>query len=253
MQNRLEFIDCCAGYGTKTVFENINLSFGAGETVALLGPSGCGKSTLLKLAAGIIRPFSGRVLVDGEPAAAADRRVGLILQNYGLFPWLTVYENIALGLKIRGGYKTKTGRSSSDDAVREIMKDLTLEGESDSYPGQLSGGQQQRVAIGRTLVLEPEVLLMDEPFSALDAISRERLQELLLSMLEGRNIITLLVTHSVEEAAFLGSRVLLIGGASSRITGDYANGNSGTAAYRADKRYFELCGTIRRELRADDC
>ncbi|MBI9107512.1 MAG: ABC transporter ATP-binding protein [Spirochaetales bacterium] len=252
-ENRLEIINCSGGYESGMVFHNLSLGFSPGETVTILGPSGCGKSTLLKTAAGLLPPVSGTVNLDGLPLRKADRRVGLILQNYGLFPWMTVIENVSLGLRIQGAYKSRESSEASSIAVLNIIGDLGLAGLENKYPGELSGGQQQRVAIGRTLVMRPEVLLMDEPFSALDAITREKLQELLLQLLEGRRMITLLVTHSVEEAVFIGRRVILMGRDSrSVIIGEFDNPAAGSSDYRGDPGYFSLCRDVRAELKVID-
>ncbi|MDC7226477.1 MAG: ABC transporter ATP-binding protein [Spirochaetales bacterium] len=252
-KNRLEIINCSGGYETEVVFKNLNLVFSPGETVTVLGPSGCGKSTLLMIASGLLPPIDGEVFLDEQPLKKADQRVGLILQNCGLFPWMTVAENISLGLKIQGGYKDAALTKISSEAVLAMINDLGLDGHEHKYPGELSGGQQQRVAIGRTLVMKPEVLLMDEPFSALDAITRERLQELLLELLGGRGIISILVTHSVEEAAFLGERVILMGqDISSPIVQEFINPWAGRADYRDTPEYFNLCREVRNKLKASD-
>jgi len=252
-ENRLEVLNCSAGYQTETVFRDLSLRFNPGETVTILGPSGCGKSTLLMTSSGLLSPLSGRVLLDGQKLEKADRRVGLILQNYGLFPWMTVKQNIALGLKIQGGYKDSESAEFSDNAVSDIVHDLGLLGHEHKYPTELSGGQQQRVAIGRTLVLRPEVLLMDEPFSALDAMTRERLQELLLKLLGNRRMISLLVTHSVEEAVFIGQRVILMGRSrDNAIVREFVNPAAGSAEYREDPEYFNLCREVRAELKSVD-
>lgn len=249
--NRLKIINCTAGYKDETVFSDLNIEFWPGETVTILGPSGCGKSTLLMTASGLLAPLSGEVFLDGEKLNKADRRVGLILQSYGLFPWLTVNENISLGLKIQGGYKNRESSEFSADAVSAMLQDLNLDGHEHKYPAELSGGQQQRVAIGRTLVMKPEVLLMDEPFSALDAITREMLQELLLELLGSRKIISILVTHSVEEAAFLGQRIILMGRDNRAIIArEFNNPLAGNAEYRNMPVYFELCREVRAELKA---
>lgn len=249
-ENILEIKNCSAGYGTETVFRNLSLTFSPGETVTLLGPSGCGKSTLLMTASGLRPPTAGGVFLDGKPLESADSRVGLILQNYGLFPWMTVLQNISLGLRIQGGLKGNEAASSAE-SVLTAVRDLGLTGHEHKYPSELSGGQRQRVAIGRTLVMKPEVLLMDEPFSALDAITRERLQELLLELLGGRKMISILVTHSVEEAVFLGRRVLLMGSTEQpAIVREFSSPSAGTPEYRDTPEYFNLCREVRNELKA---
>jgi NitT/TauT family transport system ATP-binding protein len=251
--DRLELINCSAGYENETVFCDLTLKCRPGQTVTVLGPSGCGKSTLLMTASGLLPPLAGGAFLDGQPLGRADGRVGLILQSYGLFPWLTVIGNISLGLKIQGGYKDRETSEISAGSVSAMIGDLGLDGHEYKYPAELSGGQQQRVAIGRTLVMKPEVLLMDEPFSALDAITRERLQELLLELLDKRKIISILVTHSVEEAAFLGQRVILMGRDSrSILVREFSNPEAGKAEYRNMPEYFNLCREVRNELKAVD-
>ncbi len=247
----LDIKNCSAGYGGKPVFSNLNLTFNPGDTVTLLGPSGCGKTTLLLTAAGLIKPLEGRVFLDGSPLGPADKRVGVILQNYGLFPWMTAEENVSLALKIQGGFKGKERSEKSRGSVAAVFSDLGLEGLEKRYPSQLSGGQQQRVAIGRTLVLNPSVLLMDEPFSALDAISREKMQDLLLRLLSGRDIITLFVTHSVEEAVFIGRKILLMhpsSGTGTAVIREYENPSGGSLSYRNDSSFFSLSRQVRAAL-----
>ena len=172
----LEINDCTAGYDGTPVLRGVSLSVSPGKTGCIIGPSGCGKTTLLTLAAGLKRADAGCIRLDGTPITPGDARVGLILQQYGLFPWFTVSENVAIGLRIR---------HMAADARRGIIsRELSRLGLAElaaRYPGELSGGQQQRVAIARSMALAPRLLLMDEPFSALDALSRESLQEILLS------------------------------------------------------------------------
>ena len=139
-ENRLELSACAAGYDGRTVFKDLNIKFRSGETIAVLGPSGCGKSTLLKVASGLLSPLSGSVMLDGEALGRADRRVGVILQNYGLFPWLTVYENISLGLRIRGGYARRDERRRADEAVSSMMEDLGSGSSVRSIRGRLAAG-----------------------------------------------------------------------------------------------------------------
>jgi NitT/TauT family transport system ATP-binding protein len=213
------------------VFEAFNWDVAQGDIWAVLGPSGCGKSTLLMLLAGLLFPVSGEVRVGGERLTRPRPRTGLILQAYGLLPWATVRENIALGLRLRRFYGPD-GRHVPRDArvldkaeiqarVDYWLARLDIAKEADKYPGQLSGGQRQRVAIARTLVLRPALLLMDEPFAALDAPTREGLQDLLLDLSaevevgrterqEHARLTVVLVTHTIEEAAFVGQQILLL-------------------------------------------
>lgn len=246
----LKLEKCSASYGDLTVFRDLDMTFFPGETSAVLGGSGCGKSTLLSVAAGLKKPSSGGVLLDGEPLEAGDSRIGLILQQYGLFPWMTVWENVVLGLKIRGRFRSRAARSSAEADAARVISLVGLDGLEKRYPGALSGGQQQRVAIARTLVSRPEVLLMDEPFSALDALTREGLQELLSELVSGTDIITIIVTHSIEEAVYLGRHVhVMAEGTCGVMKKSFENPGAGRAGFRSASEYFECCNMVRREMR----
>jgi len=239
----LQIDNCSAGYDGTAVLQEISLSVRPGSTGCIIGPSGCGKTTLLMLAAGLKRAEAGSVLLEGRPVSAGDVRISLILQDYGLFPWFTVSENIAVGLRVRGVAK----RERTASVGRQISR-LGLEECAQRYPSQLSGGQRQRVAIARSMALAPRLLLMDEPFSALDAMTRESLQETLLRTLRERSITALLVTHSVEEAVYLGSAIWLLAGSPARIVDTFDNPGQGTPEYRSDPSFFKLCSCIRQRL-----
>ncbi|MDB6024090.1 MAG: hypothetical protein JWM68_313 [Verrucomicrobiales bacterium] len=176
-----------------------------GELVSMVGPSGCGKSTVLRLIAGLAphhAPTTGEVIVFGRPVTGPNVERGLVDQKYSLLPHLTVLENIAFGLKLRGvSRKERLGQAC------EWVKKVSLEGAEDKYPSELSGGMQQRVAIAATLILKPKILLMDEPFGALDPRTRLRMQELLIDLWKEQQGTVFFVTHSVEEALYLGDRV----------------------------------------------
>jgi NitT/TauT family transport system ATP-binding protein len=188
-----------------------------GEAWSVIGPSGCGKTTLLFLLAGLLKPKKGEILIDGKPINRPRPETALILQDLGLLPWSTVRENVALGLKIRSFY----GPDGVHAPTRPIPKDhaklvdhwlerLNLKEVATRYPSQISGGQKQRVAIARALVLEPDLLLMDEPFSSLDAPTREDLEELTLKLQSEKGLTIITVTHSIEEAVFLGRKILCL-------------------------------------------
>ena len=201
----------------QPVFANFNWQVSAGEAWAVLGPSGCGKTTLLYMLAGLRAPERGDVLINEQRITRPRPQTGLILQDYGLLPWATVRDNVMLGLKLRrfygpDGRHAPTHENVNDrlPAVQKWLDRLGLLPVIDRYPGQLSGGQRQRAAIARTLVLEPDVLLMDEPFASLDAPTREGLQTLLLELRSEQNLTTLIVTHAIEEAAFLGHKILVL-------------------------------------------
>ncbi len=189
-----------------------------GEAWAIIGPSGCGKTTLLYLLAGLLKPHRGEVRVKGVTLQRPRPETALILQDFGLLPWNTVRENVALGLRIRAFYGPDglhAPRSplpqDPEGLVEHWLDRLGLLEVADRYPSQISGGQRQRTAIGRALVLGPDLLLMDEPFSSLDAPTREALEELTLKLQSEQGLTTITVTHSIEEAAFLGRKILCLG------------------------------------------
>jgi NitT/TauT family transport system ATP-binding protein len=176
-----------------------------GEFRVLLGPSGCGKSTLLRLIAGLDQPDSGEVLVNDHPVHGPGKDRGMVFQKYTSFPWLTVADNIAYGMKINGVSEEKR-----KEIVAQLIKDIGLSGFESAYPETLSGGMQQRVAIARTLALRPAVILMDEPFGALDAQTRSEMQQLLLKVWDETASTILFVTHDVEEAIYLADRIFIM-------------------------------------------
>jgi ABC-type nitrate/sulfonate/bicarbonate transport system ATPase subunit len=197
------------------IFDRFSWQVERGQTWAVLGPSGCGKTTLLYLLAGLLFPASGQVHVDRQPLTRPRPETGLILQDYGLLPWNNVLDNICLGLRIRQLYgpdgKHAPRSPVSGEDTRAWINRLGLSGLERSYPGQLSGGQRQRVAIARTLALQPDLLLMDEPFSSLDAPTRVSLRELTLALWAEQHFTFIVVTHAIEEAAHLGQHILVLG------------------------------------------
>lgn len=195
-----------------TVLERVNLHLFPNEFVCLIGPSGCGKSTLLNLIAGLISPTKGSVLIDGEKVLGPGPDRGMIFQNYTLFPWLTVAQNIAFGLQLQ-----KMKQSEQKQRIHYYLNVIGLSDFANTYPKELSGGMKQRVAIARALANEPEVLLMDEPFGALDAQTKEQLQEFLIQLWEKTKITILMVTHDIEEAVFLSQRLYVLGTQPGRI------------------------------------
>ncbi len=191
--------------------DRLNINIGSGDIYTFIGPSGCGKSTFLYVLSGILKDYSGSVAIDGRAIDPKALRIGLILQNYGLLPWKTVYKNIMLGIKI------KNGRQGLDEYGHYVLKKLGIDTLLDRYPKELSGGQQQRVAIARAFILNPDLLLMDEPFSALDAITREEMQELFLNIWKENSVTTVFITHSVDEALYLGSKIVVFSPPPGRI------------------------------------
>ena len=262
--------ECSAGYGARTVFADVDLEVRPGETLAIVGPSGCGKSTLLLTLAGLHRASSGLVLLRGIPLVRPDAGIGLVLQQYGLFPWLTVLRNATLGLEVRSRRQGPRSARSHDDAARDMLGRLGLGGRANDYPRRLSGGEQQRLALCRTLLLDPEVLLLDEPFSALDALTREELQDLLLEVLSDGTIAAVLVTHSIDEAVYLGDRLGILAAGGDAADGDAAddattaggtplapparltpepNPGGCRGLDRADPAYHRACSWMRRRFR----
>jgi len=191
--------------GDVRAVDDVTFEFAPGTLNVLLGPSGCGKSTILRMIAGLDHPDSGEVLVSGKKVEGPGRDRGMVFQKYTSFPWLTVEKNIAYGLKINGA-----PAAERDATVARLVKAVGLSGFEKAYPETLSGGMQQRVAIARTLALRPPVILMDEPFGALDAQTRVEMQQLLLQVWDETASTVLFVTHDVEEAIYLADRVLVM-------------------------------------------
>lgn len=195
----LEIRDVSKVYDDGEALSHVNLRVQEGEIVSLLGPSGCGKSTLLRIIAGLDREYTGSVLLDGKEMKGPTPQVGVVFQEPRLFPWLNVRRNIGFGLK-----------KPDPDRIAALAKEVGLEGYLESLPHQLSGGMAQRCAIARALVARPRVLLMDEPFSALDAFTRMRLQEVTLNVWRQVGTTLILVTHDVDEALYLSDRIVII-------------------------------------------
>lgn len=192
--------------GASLAVEDIDLSVAKGEFVSLVGPSGCGKTTLLSLLAGLFPPTSGQVLLGGEPVKGPTPKVGYMLQQDYLFPWRSIRENAAIGLEIQG-----TKSKESLNKVDEWLEELGLGGLGGRYPYELSGGMRQRVALARTMVTEPEVLLLDEPFSALDLHIKMQLEDVVIQTLRKLGKTAVLVTHDLSEAAAMSDRVIVLG------------------------------------------
>jgi len=229
--------------------------FPSGGISAIVGPSGCGKTSLVHAIAGLLAPASGEVLVDGQQVRGIRARTSVIFQDYGLLPWRTVEANAELPLVIAG-----LKRDERRKRVRPLLEELGLSAFHHFYPSRLSGGMKQRVAIARALAAEPDLLLMDEPFSSLDALTREAAQELLLEIRRARPLTILVVTHSIEEAVYLAESVFVMGGrnpGSIRARFDIPENRSvprfspgpATRDFRTAPRYQELCASIRAALR----
>ena len=237
------------GRGGVVALEGIDLEVAAGELVSLIGPSGCGKSTLLRVVGDLTPPTSGEVVVNGKPArqARVDRDYGMVFQDAVLYDWRTVAKNIALPLEM-----LDWDRKRRAERVAEMVGLVELTGFEGHHPWELSGGMQQRVAIARALSFDPALLLMDEPFGALDEMTRERLNMELLRIWQQAESTILFVTHSISEAVFLSTRVVVISRRPGRIAGIVAVDlpQPRTVETREDPRFFELVTEVRELLRA---
>ncbi len=232
--------------GAVPAVSGIDFELAAGETCALIGPSGCGKSTLLKVLAGIIRNYSGVVEINGQAVLPQEQKIGFIPQDYGLLPWQTVYENICLGVRLKREFD-----AAAKSRLEILLQQLGLDGLEKRYPAELSGGQQQRVALARSFLLRPDILLMDEPFSALDAMSREDLQDIFLQVWRKHTVSTFLVTHQVEEAVYLGQKIVVLSPAPGRIHKIIDNPLFGKEEIRNRTEFFNLCAELRRTVKED--
>jgi NitT/TauT family transport system ATP-binding protein len=217
-QAKIRFEDVRMGFGKgaqrKEVLDGVTFDVRQGEFVSVLGPSGCGKSTLLTMAAGFARPDSGTVQVDGATVTRPHHDRGVVFQQYAIFPWLSVRKNIGFGLTLRAN---RHGRAEIAEATDRYIDLMGLRGFEDALPKTLSGGMRQRVAIARAYATNPSVLLMDEPFAALDAQTREFMQELLHDANQQERRSAMFITHSVEEAIFLSSRIVVLTGRPTRV------------------------------------
>lgn len=192
--------------------DDVELRIDAGEFVTVLGPSGCGKSTLMNCIAGFLEPTAGHVYVDGTRVDGPSERRGVVFQENRLLPWKTIEENVELGPRMRG--------EIIEDRASELLAEMGIEGTEDQYPSELSGGMQQRAEIARLLANDPDIMLMDEPFSALDALTKEIMQELLLDIWDADNRTVVFITHDVSEAIFLADRVIVMTASPGRIKAD---------------------------------
>jgi ABC-type nitrate/sulfonate/bicarbonate transport system ATPase subunit len=223
--------------GEVVALNNIDLEFASGEFISLIGPSGCGKSTLLRLIAGLSQPDAGELFLDSERITAPGFERGLVFQDPTLFPWKTVYENIAFGLRARKVYREEKG------SIGEFIKLVGLEGFEKSYPHQLSGGMAQRASLARALVNKPKVLLLDEPLGALDAFTRMNMQDEILKIWEERRMTTVMVTHDVDEAIYMASRIVVMSARPAKIE-QVIDVKMGRPRQRDDPGFLELRAKI---------
>ncbi|NDJ52159.1 MAG: ABC transporter ATP-binding protein [Chloroflexi bacterium] len=242
-------------YGQQsTVFESFSWTVDTGQTWAIIGPSGCGKSTLLYLLAGLRRPDSGVITIHGQPVQRPRPRTGLILQDHGLLPWATVWKNARLGLTIREFYGPDgehapggeaLSKATANEQVAYWLDRLNISALREKYPSQLSGGQRQRTAIARTLAMEPDLLLMDEPFSSLDALTRENLQNVVVDLQREVELTSVIVTHDIDEAVFLGERILVLSEPPNRQTRIVENDGAGSSNYRKSTAFAARVAQVR--------
>ena len=224
------------------VLDDFNLSVQAGEFVSLIGPSGCGKTTALRIVAGLLNPSSGKVVVNGVESHGPSRDKAIVFQHFNLFPWRTAIDNVAYGLEMQGVPKTERMRTA-----HEYLDLVGLAPSAKKYPSELSGGMRQRVGIARALAIRPKLLLMDEPFGALDALTREHLQGQLALICADQKLTTLFVTHSIDEAIYLSDRVVVMGVQPGRIIEQFSitmQKPRGDYNFRAEPEY----ATVREEI-----
>jgi len=236
-------------FGEFQALQCVDIQIEKGEFVVLLGASGCGKSTLLNLIAGFEQPTAGRIDVNGRQVVNVDPHCGMVFQQYALFPWLTVEENVAFGLKMRG-----IAKAERLDTAHRYIEMVGLQGFERKFPGALSGGMRQRVSIARVLANDPDVILLDEPFAALDAMTRQVLQDELLQIYEKSRKTIVFITHSIDEALLLSSRMLIMSARPGRVVTDIRNDlpMPRNADVQLSPRYNELksriWGTVQSEV-----
>ena len=243
--------------GQPPIFQGYRLGIDRGEALSIIGPSGCGKTTLLYLLAGLRHPQSGSIIIDQTPITRPRPRTGLVLQDHGLLPWQTVRENARLGLTIWGFYGSD-GRhapvdgnispAEADQRVDDWLAKLGIENLRDQYPLQLSRGQRQRTAVARTLAMQPDLLLMDEPFSALDAPTREDLQNFIIDLHAATNLTYVIVTHDIEVAVVMGQKILVLAKGCNQKTRIIDNTCAGLTAGRRPDAFQQTCEGVRHLL-----
>lgn len=246
----IEIKELCVTYRgnkvQKPTLGPINLTINSGEIVALIGPSGCGKSTLLNVLGGLISSYEGDVKMDGIAINYKQQAIGYIPQGYGLLPWKTVYKNCILPYTIKGIKVTE----KTKEYIDEVLDTLEIGVLKARYPMVLSGGQRQRVSIARAFAFKPQLLLMDEPFSALDAIMREEAEEMFLKMWQRCHCTTVMVTHSIEEAIYMGMKIVVLSNAPGQIVEIIDNPLFGKSSFRDEKEYKNLYQEIKEHIKA---
>ncbi len=230
------------GGGPRAVraVDGISFKVPPGGSLAMIGPSGCGKTSLLYAIAGLLKPIAGGVTLDGEPLSGVGTRVALILQNAGLLPWKTVWQNANLSLLLAKEYPAKTATAA--------LEEMGLTEVKDRYPTELSEGMKRRVGIARALATSPAVMLMDEPLASLDTLTKERIQDLFLTLWRRHRFSLILVTHDIEEAAFLGERIAVLTERPARVKAFVDNPGMGKLGYRGQKGFIETVSRLRSAL-----
>ena len=234
------------GRGASAVraVDGIDLSIGEGESLALLGPSGCGKTTLLFSIAGLYHTQDGAIRIDDEPIDGPRREIALILQDAGLLPWKTVWQNANLSLRLRGDFPAQS--------AEDVLEELGLGDVKNRYPNELSEGMKRRVGVARALSTSPSVMLMDEPLASLDTLTKERIQDLFLKLWTRHRFSLILVTHDIEEAAFLGQRIVVLTSRPAKINSIVANDTMGELDYRETPAFHATVGRLREALEAGE-
>ena len=232
----------CKNYNEVEALRSIDLDFPRGKLTTLLGPSGCGKTTLLKIIAGLIEPTSGEVRVNGKPVTGPGPERAFVFQDFALMPWATVMRNVAFGLELKG-----MGKAERQSIARNYIAEVGLTGFEDKYPHELSGGMRQRVGLARAFAVNAEVLLLDEPFSAVDEQNRRKFQEDLLRLVEKERKTFIFVTHSIEEAVYVSDRIVLLSrrpGRVSQIIEPKVDRTASPDAIRRDQGYLDTVEEI---------
>lgn len=224
-----------SGGSNEKVISGLCLSLDKGDSLGIIGPNGCGKTTLLHTLAGLHQNYSGELHVN-----TTEDKIALILQDIGLLPWKTVWNNATLGLDL--------GLQGNEDSVEDLLYELDLHSYRNSFPSQLSGGQKRKLGLARALAVDPEILLMDEPFVSLDEFTRESLQDKVLKLWQGRDLTMLLVTHDIEEVAFIGRKIAILSQAPASVKNYIENENMGTVEFRRSEDFYRVVKRIRQEL-----
>ena len=226
-----------------TAVQDVSITIFPGEFVCLLGPSGCGKSTLLRMITGLNPVSAGQVLYKGAQQAGVNPHATIVFQTFALYPWLTVQQNVEVALKARGVPEAARYKTAS-----QLLDKVGLDGFEGAYPRELSGGMRQKVGFARAMAVEPELLCLDEPFSALDAPTREDLQNLTSDLQREQNLTLVVVTHNIEDAVFIGQKILVLGQPPHTAPAIVENPRAGQRDYRSQLAFIEMCSRVRESI-----